>query len=847
MLTQRRDGAVLRQIDLLFDVGTMGDLTDGQLLERFATDAGESAESAFGELVNRHGPLVLRTCESILHDEHAAEDAFQATFMVLVSKARSLYVQDSLGPWLHQVACRTASCARSCIARRIKHEKRWAGMVSARGARNLTASGDDLPAVLHQELNRLSEKFRAPVVLCDLEGRTHEQAARHLGWPTGTLKTRLTRGRSVLRERLARRGIGLSVALAAVESLTDHARAAIPPALARNTVASMTWILGGQMGGLVLSDHVRALAQGALRQMQFAMVKSLAIAAVLVGLGTVGAYSQRRPVQAAGEGQVPPARSGTAPLNSVHQLDEELRRTLNDAVLAAKTISDPAARRSALVRIGNAQHALGDRQSATTTLLLAHASAEKITSEMERQFGLWRVARMQAQIGDLASARTTFDQFSRIAETRSPGGRVELLSYIAQAQAQAGLRGDAMATIKKASSAVPLIEGESLRNHGLFQVLHAQMLAGDFDGALASAESLKDKQSPHRASFLEYIAGNCDSAGRDRAKTILTRALSLSKGVIYPYPRAMAQSSIAKALARNGDITAALATARAIGQPEPEEDNPGPFGNLFGARNRARRLADQRILADAAQTEIAPALIEIASEQAKGGDRPKSKATFREAFELIVNSRDGVIKTQSLRILVEALSAVGEIQAAKEAIKAIQADNASKALALVALARAQAKAGDRSAARDRLREARAEAAGVGQLPNLINDDPGRRKDEAFQAIGDAQAELGEIEDAMATVASHGTESWKGAIAAQIAPAQARSGDFAAAVKTAEAIRDDGQKAEAFLRIAHVQAERGKQSDAVAWAAKLSSPQAKALALLGSVEGSISARKAATSK
>ena len=122
-----KDGAALRQLRTLFNVGAIRELTDGQLLERFATGRGEAAELAFAALVERHGPMVLRVCRGVLADPHDAQDAFQATFLVLVRKARALWVRDSLGPWLHQVAYRTASWARSAAARRRRHERRAAG------------------------------------------------------------------------------------------------------------------------------------------------------------------------------------------------------------------------------------------------------------------------------------------------------------------------------------------------------------------------------------------------------------------------------------------------------------------------------------------------------------------------------------------------------------------------------------------------------------------------------------------------------------------------------------------------------------------------------------------------
>ncbi len=178
MIVRRRDGAILRQLRTLYNIGTIGDLTDGQLLERFATDADEVAELAFSALVERHEAMVWRVCLAIVRDEHEAEDAFQATFLVLVRKARSLWVRDSLGPWLHQVACRTASCLRTTLIRRRKHERRCAERDAARCVELGTPRDPDLEAAIHEEVNRLPEKYRAPIVLCDLEGRTHQEAAR---------------------------------------------------------------------------------------------------------------------------------------------------------------------------------------------------------------------------------------------------------------------------------------------------------------------------------------------------------------------------------------------------------------------------------------------------------------------------------------------------------------------------------------------------------------------------------------------------------------------------------------------------------------------------------------------
>jgi RNA polymerase sigma factor (sigma-70 family) len=162
-----KDGAVRRQFSTLFSVGAIRELTDGQLLERFATGRGEAAELAFEALVERHAAMVLRVCRAQRLDLHDAQDAFQATFLILVRKARGLWVQDSLGPWLHQVALRTALCARAAAARRRRHERQSAQM-AVTVDHQPDRTGIELERALHEEINRLPERYRVPIVLCDL-------------------------------------------------------------------------------------------------------------------------------------------------------------------------------------------------------------------------------------------------------------------------------------------------------------------------------------------------------------------------------------------------------------------------------------------------------------------------------------------------------------------------------------------------------------------------------------------------------------------------------------------------------------------------------------------------------
>ncbi len=199
-----------RHLSRLFGAGSAVGLTDGDLLERFAHRRDEAAEAAFETLLARHGAMVLTVCRQVLGDSHSAEDAFQATFLVVVRRARSLRVREpgSLGPWLHGVAYRIALKTRQAAARRRAHEHRVA--VPVVGTHCTAIENDELQSSLHDEVNRLPAKYRAPVVLCYFEGRTHDEAAASLGWPVGTVRGRLARARDRLRSRLTRRGLAPS-------------------------------------------------------------------------------------------------------------------------------------------------------------------------------------------------------------------------------------------------------------------------------------------------------------------------------------------------------------------------------------------------------------------------------------------------------------------------------------------------------------------------------------------------------------------------------------------------------------------------------------------------------------
>jgi RNA polymerase sigma factor (sigma-70 family) len=290
-MTQGKMGSVERQLDVLWTSGTLAGLSDAQLLCRFNDARDATAESAFSELVNRHGPMVRGVCRHILRHTHDADDAFQATFLVLVRKARSIQVRESLAPWLYSVAYRTAQRARASGSR---YRQEGVEQLEAVGAPAEDAYQIDLRPLLHEELDRLPDKYRAPIVLCHLEGKTHEQAAQLLHWPIGTVSGRLSRGRELLKSRLERRGLAVPSALLSASSL--NLVQCIPSSLVESTLSAATRFATAQS----VSAPVLALTHGALRTMFLNKLKAASIAILLFGAvtGGVGLWTHWTPVAA---------------------------------------------------------------------------------------------------------------------------------------------------------------------------------------------------------------------------------------------------------------------------------------------------------------------------------------------------------------------------------------------------------------------------------------------------------------------------------------------------------------------------------------------------------------------
>ncbi len=250
--------------------------TDGDLLEQYVT---RHDEMAFEALVRRHGPMVLGVCRRILRNQADAEDAFQATFLVLVRKAASIRSRATVGNWLYGVAHNTALKAKAMNRKRRSREQEAGTRPQPPAAEEIWS---EVQALLDTELSLLPDRYRIPIVLCDLEGRTIKEAARHLGWPQGTTATRLARGRALLARRLTKHGLTLPAGVLAAALAEGTATACVAPALLRATLAAAA--------GGTNSTRVTILTEGVLQSMFLKKLKGtlgvvLVVAALALGAG----------------------------------------------------------------------------------------------------------------------------------------------------------------------------------------------------------------------------------------------------------------------------------------------------------------------------------------------------------------------------------------------------------------------------------------------------------------------------------------------------------------------------------------------------------------------------------
>jgi RNA polymerase sigma factor (sigma-70 family) len=289
-------------------------LTDRDLLARFA---GSRDEAAFATLLERHGPMVLHTCRGLLPGLHDAEDAFQATFLVLARRAGFLGWHESIAGWLHQVARRVSLKARTEAARRREREDQAGQRPTSDPLREVTLR--EAQARLHQELGQLPMRLRAPLLLCYLEGSTQEEAARQLGWSLRTFQRRLARGRDVLRARLARSGLALPAALGAVLMTQDSTSAALFQVTLRAVLSPAAGSAGS--AAAALAEGMGRAAFGA-KARAAALVLTLAALAAGAGLAASAWGQREQPAEPPPAAGAPAVKLAATPAPA----DEQARR-----------------------------------------------------------------------------------------------------------------------------------------------------------------------------------------------------------------------------------------------------------------------------------------------------------------------------------------------------------------------------------------------------------------------------------------------------------------------------------------------------------------------------------------
>ncbi|MGE3805087.1 MAG: RNA polymerase sigma factor [Gemmataceae bacterium] len=353
---------VIRQLRRLVGGDVVKDDSDGQLVDRFVRT---KDEQAFAALVDRHGGMVLGVCRRVLGNAADADDAFQATFLTLARKAGSIGKQGSVASWLYGVAYRVALKARTTAGRRRQHERQASAMSPT--AADRTVAWNDLADLVDEEVNKLPERFRAPLVLCYLQGKSREQAADELGCSFDTVKGRLERARDALRDRLARRGLALSAAVLPT-LLTDNACAGVSVQLSSSTINQA-------VSGSASTAPVGALVEGVVHDMfvrQTMKVAVLCVACaglVCAGLMARAALSSERGNVMASTLFVPnlePPQEVELPINKamVHRLDEP--RELGQAAVLSHVPQDPkelAARFAACWKTGEATVEAGEPMS----------------------------------------------------------------------------------------------------------------------------------------------------------------------------------------------------------------------------------------------------------------------------------------------------------------------------------------------------------------------------------------------------------------------------------------------------------------------------------------------------
>jgi RNA polymerase sigma factor (sigma-70 family) len=654
--------------------------SDRELVERFS---GSRDEAAFDALLRRHGSMVLDLCRAMLGNEADAEDAFQATFLVLAHKARAIRRHNSVGSWLYGVAYRTALKAQADFARRKKHEAR----APARPSASDELSWRDVQQVVHAELNRLGERYRAPLVLCYLQCQSQDEAAAHLAISKAALKKRLERGRALLRTRLARRGLGPVAALVASAWPAAGAAATVPGTLASLTATAALRIAASQAAGV--SAPVAALAAGVLKTMFLTQFKTVTIA--LLAALTLGGASYCLTLGAS------PDRAKAALMRGEQIAASQANRAVPQKVEA---LSDLAIRAKAEELRGEAIAHLAD---ALKKLDAAPKVAHRLTHRT-----LMDLAVLQTKLGDRAGASKTFGRVREmidgwpdnhelrlLARAYAEAGEVDEALNVAKGITEdvAGYRDIALQEVaetlakagreKEALQAVDLIGDQSRKGWAQPMVVRTIALHRAENGKIAEALQLLDKITDPRQRVqllagMEYLNYSWQDLPSEPGIALLESERGNRAGALKTLARAVEIAGTVET-GRDGALLALVCAQARLGELAAAEKSIAGMEHPVGKTLALAALARGRVRAGRAKEALAAAeniadhgqrfhvLMHIALEQHKAGVRPASRQTFQAAGKLLESLNDRLTHAP---YLVSALAAAGDYQAALQIITA---------------------------------------------------------------------------------------------------------------------------------------------------------------------------------
>ncbi len=672
-----------RYAHILFNIGSIGGLTDGELLGFFASRRDEARELAFATLVERHGPMVLRVCRSILRDEHDAQDAVQATFLVLVRRCGTVRNHASIGSWLHGVALRVAGCARTSAARRCVRERRAAEHAAADFTDDTTEP--DLTHVLHEELNRLPERHRLVIVLCYLEGLACEAVASRLGLPVGTVKSRLARGRERLRGQLIRRGLAPSAGLFGAVVFSETAGAALPPRVVQSIARTATGFAAGEEATLgAVSAWVATITGKVLLAMslrKLARFAGLMLILVATSAG-IAAFAQRT--------------SPDPPKTKASKVASAKRPARDDG--PGRVRPEPVLEKALL-------------------------AAEKIPIPWMKAYALADIATAQARLGQAEPSRLTFRRSAEIIEgDRDDASRqITRLAWLAKAQAKAGDRAGTRATIARIHQLGALVDDVASRRSAFYAAARWQADAGNAEGTIDFLQAMKDANASTKAYVLAVAAGEQAKAGDiPGARVTMARADADAERAEKEPPEKGADPAhaldamrlaqvrgmapFAAAEAKAGDVKGAHATltlARAAADRVRDVWRSEPLAQIAMAYKAAgdEDAADEALksalliaLGLPEPAERIEALARVAIAQADSGDRKAGRETLDQAV-WIASQVPSVPGGGTDQTVSAAKARVGDWTGGRQSALG-QTDNALRATHVEGVCFFQAKAGE---------------------------------------------------------------------------------------------------------------------------------------------------------